>query len=518
MNKKLIKIGAALMTVIMLVSMFTFSSSAYIAYNTYEFNFYGEAMAAPSTYAPEKIYYGADLGVGSFDNPVDLYVSPQNELYVLDYFGTENDAKLHIFDSEFKHITTLTTLKANGNDYKMRLPESVTVDQYGYIYICDTGNKQVIKLDKDKSGTIVQTIGAPKTEIFSGEFKPSKVAIAKNMSLYVISTGTLDGIMEFNKDGVFLRYFGAPDVALTLMDMVTMAWRRVYRSIIGQQASDFFVTFVPTEFVNLVVDDYGFVYAVVASTGGNDNTNQLKKMNFLGNSVLDPNAKSTQKVSTSLSETYGDLVRSDTLGKNVFKDVAVDADGFITMMDANLGKIFEYDPEGNMTAIYGTKGKQLGLFQKPKAIAKLGKKTLVLDNYFGSITVFDLTKYGKTLHNGINLYDQGLYEEAENYWQEILKNNANCELAHIGIGKVYYQYGRYKEALDHFEIANDRMNYESAFALYRESLLAEHFDLLMTSLVVLVVLLFVWKFFGKAIINAIKEKKQGGGDDDTDLE
>lgn len=326
MNKKLIKIGAALMAVVVLVSMFTFSSSAYIAYNTYDFNFYGDAMAAPSTYAPESIYYGTDLGVGSFDNAVDLYVSPQNEIYILDYYGAENEAKLHIFDSNFQHITTLSTLKANGNDYTMRLPESVAVDKYGYIYICDTGNKQVLKLDKDKSGNIVQTIGTPKSGLFSGEFKPSKVAIAKNMSLYVISTGTLDGIMEFNKDGVFLRYFGAPDVALSFMDMVSMAWRRVYRSIVGQQASEYFVTFVPTEFVNVVVDDYGFAYAVVASTGGNDNTNQLKKMNFLGNSVLDPNAKSTQKISAELSETYGDLVRSSTVGKNVFKDVAVDSD------------------------------------------------------------------------------------------------------------------------------------------------------------------------------------------------
>lgn len=518
MNKKMIKIVAALMTFVVLVSMFTFSSSAYIAYNTYEFNFYGDALAAPSTYAPETVYYGTDLGVGGFKNAVDLYVSPQNEIYVLDYFGTENEARLHIFDSNLKHITTLSTLTANGNPYTMRLPESVVVDKYGYIYVCDTGNKQVIKLDKDKSGTIVQTFGAPRTEVFSGEFKPSKVAIAKNMSIYVISTGTLDGIMEFNKDGVFLRYFGAPDVALSVMDMVSMAWRRFYRSVIGKQASDYFVSFVPTEFVNMVVDDYGFAYAVVSSTGGNENTNQLKKMNFLGNSVLDPNAKSTKKVSTKLSETYGDLVRSKTVGSNVFKDVAVDSDGFITMMDTKLCKIFEYDAEGNMTAIYGTKGKQLGLFYKPVAIAKLGKKTLVLDNYFGSITVFDLTKYGKTLHNGINLYDQGLYDEAENYWQEILKNNANCELAHIGIGKVYYQCGRYKDALDHFEIANDRMNYESAFALYRESLIADYFDLLMTTILVLVVLLLVWKFFGKAIIQAIKEKKQGGGDDDTDLE
>ena len=225
-----------------------------------------------------------------------------------------------------------------------------------------------------------------------------------------------------------------------------------------------------------------------------------------------------KKKSTKLSETYGDLVQASTIGTNVFKDVAVDSEGYITMMDTGLGKLFEYDAEGNMTAVYGTKGKQLGLLQKPVAIAKLGNKTLVLDNYFGSITVFGLTEYGETLHTAINLYDQGLYNEAESYWQEILKNNANCELAHIGIGKVYYQYGRYKEALDHFKIANDRMNYESAFALYRESLIADHFDLIMTSLVVLVVLMLVWKFFGKTIIKAIKEKKQGGGDDDTDFE
>ena len=238
-------------------------------------------------------------------------------------------------------------------------------------------------------------------------------------------------------------------------------------------------------------------------------------MNFLGNNILDPNAKSTQKISTTLSETYGDLVRRSTGNQgNIFQDVAVDEDGFITMLDTNLRKIFEYDSEGNMTFVYGAQGKQEGLFEKPVALAKLGKKTLVLDSHFGSVTVFDLTQHGETLHKAVIEYDKGLYDEAEEYWLDVLKSNANCELAHIGIGKVYYQNARYEEALNHFELANDRKNYESTFALYREEVIADHFGLIMTVLVALVVIWVVWKIFGKSIKEAINNKKQGGGDED----
>lgn len=505
------------MVMLVLASMLAMPSSAYIAFNTYNYNYYGEAVETPSGYTPEKVYYGEDLGVGEMTNAVDIYVSPQNEIYILDYYGTDNIARLHIFDSNFKLIKTLTTLTANGHPYTMNLPESVVVDKYGYIYVCDTGNQQVLKLDKDRSGKIVQTIGAPNSDLFSGDFKPTKVAIAKNMSLYVICSGALDGIMEFNTNGVFLRYFGAPDVQLSLSDMVTLAWRKVYRALLGQDADAAFITFVPTEFENLVVDDYGFVYSVIAAAG-EENTDQLMKMNFLGNNILDPTAKSTQKISSTLSRTYGDLVRRATKNQgNIFKDVAVDEDGFITMLDTNLRKIFEYDAEGNLTFVYGAYGKQQGLFYNPVAVAKLGKKTLVLDAYFGSVTVYDQTQYGKTLHQGIVLYDQGLYNEAEEYWNKVLQSNANCELAHIGLGKVYYQYGRYEEALEHFKVANDRMNYQDTFSLYRESVIAGHFNLIMTLLVVIVVLLILWRIFGKTIIGKIKELKQGGGEhDDTE--
>ena len=178
-----------------------------------------------------QVLYGADFGIDELTNAADIYVSPQKEIYILDYYGSDNEVRIHILDENFNLITTLSTLQANGHDYKMNLAESVVVDQYGYIYVCDTGNRQVLKLDKDKSGKIIQTIGAPDSDLFSGDFKPSKLAIAKNMSLYVISRGCLDGIMEFDSNGKFLRYFGAPDVQLTLAQLMDLAWRKVYRCV-----------------------------------------------------------------------------------------------------------------------------------------------------------------------------------------------------------------------------------------------------------------------------------------------
>lgn len=522
MKRRLIKICAVLMAATILLSMLVMSSSAYVAFNSYNYNYYGEAIEVPSGYTPVDVLTGKDLGVpdGVLANAVDIYVSPTEEIYIIDYFGTENEPRLHVINKDFTYKKTYTTFvdkTVDGNpEYKMNLPEGVTVDLHGNIYICDTGNNRVIKVNQN--GELIGKFNAPNSELFTGEFKPSKVAIAKNESVYVICNGALDGIMEFNRYGTFLRYFGAPDVQLSLADMVTLAWRRIYRAISGQNADASFITFVPTEFENMVVDEDGFVYAVIAATG-ETNTDQLMKMNFLGNNILDPTVKSTAKVNSTLSSTFGDLVRRSTSGHgNIFKDVAVDEDGFITMLDTNLCKVFEYDTEGNMTFVYGAKGYQQGLFYKPISMAKLGKKTLVLDNYFGTVTVFDLTYHGRTLHSAINLYDAGLYDQAESYWDEVLKTNANCELAHIGVAKVLYQKGDYEGALDHFKLANDRTNYQDAYSLYRESVLSDNFDFIMTLLVVLILLMVVFKVFGKRIFEAIKNKRKGGGDDDDEIE
>ncbi len=526
MKKRLTKILAVVMVASVLITMLAATSFGATNFNSYNYNYYGEPIETPSGYAPVARYTGKDLGVETITNGIDIYVSPQNEIYILDQ-GTENAVKLHIFDANFKLIKTISNVTENGAPLTIPLnkPEGVTVDKEGYIYLCDTGNERILKLDKDRSGEVVLQINKPTSQLFyqskkDKTFQPSKVAIAKNDSIYVISNGDTSGIMEFNQYGVFLRYFGAPDVQPSFTELVSLAWRRIYRAISGEAADNSFITMVPTEFENLVVDEQGFVYSVIAATS-ESNKDQLMKMNFLGNNILDPTAKSTAKISTALSETYGDLVRRSTTSEgNIFNDVSVDDDGFITMLDFNLSKIFEYDPDGNMTFVYSGPGYQFGQLRKEEAVglAKLGKKTLVLDSYHGAVTVFDLTDYGRTLHDAVNYYDQGKYSEAEGLWVEVLKANANCELAHIGIGKVLYQKGDYESALNHYKLANDRTNYQDAYSLYRESLLADNFDFIMTLLLVLVLLLVFAKVFGKKIFEAIKNKREGGADDDDELE
>ncbi len=117
MKKNFVKIGAVAMIMVMLASMLAMPSSAYIAFNTYNYDFYGETVVTPSGYTPEATYYSDDLGIDELTHAMDLYVSPQNEIYILDYYGSESEPRLHIFDSNFKLIKTLSTLTANGNPY-----------------------------------------------------------------------------------------------------------------------------------------------------------------------------------------------------------------------------------------------------------------------------------------------------------------------------------------------------------------------------------------------------------------
>ena len=59
--------------------------------------------------------------------------------------------------------------------------------------------------------------------------------------------------------------------------------------------------------------------------------------------------------------------------------------------------------------------------EKASAIAKLGKKTLVVDATLCGITVFDLSEYGAALHEAVVLYNQGLYTEADPLWKQVLR-------------------------------------------------------------------------------------------------
>lgn len=482
---------------------------AYIPYNTYNYNFYGETVGSPSGYVPEKIYLAEDLGISSIHNPNDIYVSDDNEIYMLDLGGENAKGRLCIFDADFKLIKEFKSLTdIDGSVYYLNNPCGVTVDKDGYIYVCDTDNAAVLKMTKE--GKIVMKYEQPGDEVFdeSYTYQPYKIVIGINGAAYVISRGCLDGILEFDTSGEFVRFFGAPKVQLSVGDYIGIYWRKIYRAFGGADVDKIFVTFVPTEFENIDIDDNGFIFSTVIASEAS--TDEVSKLNFTGSNVLSPTTKSTKKVSDKLSKNYGDL---ETLSKDIdnnFVDIVVDNDGFFSVLDTKLSKIFEYDAEGNLVFVYGGSGQQVGTMVQASSMAKLGKKTLIVDKTLCGITVYDLSDYGKTLHDAVVLYNKGLYNEAEPLWREVLRYNANSDIAHVGIGKVSYMNGQYKEAMAEFKLANDRENYSRSYELYRKEYIREHFGVFMTVIAVLIVLIILWRFFGKKITHNIKAKKEGG--------
>ena len=498
-----------LMSVVLMTSAY-----AYVPYTAYNFDYYGDIVSGPAGYVPEKVLFGADMGLDELTNPTDMYVTKDNRVYIVDHDTTSTYARVVILDENLKLIKIID--KFYGTDGKALTVNNlmgVCVDDDGYIYLCDPDNFRILKINQ--SGKTVLTYGAPPQEYVTDSFtyRPQKLAIGINGSIYVLSQGCTDGILEFDTKGVFVRFFGAPEVELSVSDYINIYWRNIYRVFGGDQVDAYFATYVPSEFSNLTVDENGFVFTMVAAN--ESSTEELYKLNFIGTNILDPNQKSTKKKTTALSANYGDLITRSTIGEgNTFADVCTDSDGFFSLLDNNLGKVFEYDKEGNLIFVYGNKGNeanqiQAGLLDFPSAIAKLNDRTLVLDGSTGAITVYKLSDYGKQLHQAVNLYNLGKYEESRTPWNNVLKYDANSELAHIGLGKVYYLQGEYKEALAEFKLGNDRNNYSRTYKLYRDEVIRANFGWVITIIVVLIILLVVNKKFGKRIRAAIKNKRKG---------
>ena len=517
MKRSFRKTFVLISSVVLLMTVLVSSAFAYTPYTAYNFDYYGDIVAGPAGYVPERILDGEALGVDELTNPSDMYIHTDNKIYITDTDPSASYARVIILNSDFKLIKMIT--KFIGTDGKpLTVPSlrGICVDKAGFIYVCDPDNFRVLKMNA--SGQVVLVYGAPPKEYVTESFvyRPQKLGIGINGSIYVLSQGNTDGIMEFDTKGVFVRFFGAPEVELSVSDYINIYWRRIYRVFGGSAVDEYFATYVPSEFSNLTVDENGFIFTMVASN--ENSTNELYKLNFVGTNILDPSQKSTKKKTSSLSSNYGDLITRMTVGAgNIFADVCTDEDGFFSLLDSNLGKVFEYDKEGNLIFVYGNKGNeanqiQAGLLDFPSAIAKLGKRTIVLDAGAGTITIYKLSDFGEQLHQAVNFYNRGEYEASKEPWNHVLKYDANSELAHIGLGKVLYLQGNYKESLAEFKLGNDRNNYSRAYKLYRDSVIRSNFGWVISIAVLLIAFLIVRKKYGRRIKAALAARKKKGGE------
>lgn len=428
-------------------------------YEGYTYSYWGEAVHSPIAYLPQRTMTGQDIGIGPLTAPSDMFAAPDGNLYVLD----SGNGRIVVLNNEWKAIRQIQGFQHDGRKDSFNNPEGIFVTEAGHIYVADTENRRVIELSP--KGDFVREVAAPKSEVISDhfEFFPRKVIVDKAGRIYVVARGVFEGIIEFDSDGVFTGFMGTNRVQF---DPVDLFWKTVST----KEQREKLIRFVPTEFNNLDLDRDGFIYTTTASA---QSEAPVKRLNPSGIDVLRVN------------EYWGPIGDISRL-RSVFIDIDVSDNGVYRMLDSTRGRIFTYNEDGNLLYVFGQLGSQEGTFKNPVTVESSGNRVFVLDHDLGTITEFAPTKFGSLVNEANGLYSIGKHEKAAALWKQVLKLDANYEMAYVGIGKSMLRQGEYKQAMTYLKLGNDREYYSKALTKYRREYMRENFGTIMTVLIGLI--------------------------------
>ncbi|MDQ6420295.1 hypothetical protein RB620_12700 [Paenibacillus sp. LHD-117] len=462
-------------------------------YKSYVYNEWDQSKASPTGYLPGGSYTGIEAGAGAFMEPQDLFVDAQDNVYVADT-GNKRIVKLN---EEFKAETVIDGLSWQGSELKLSAPTGLFVSGDGTMYIADKEAGRVIRAGADGKADLV--IEKPQDPLIASDFvfKPVKVAADNAGRIYVLSEGQFFGLMQFDAKGKFTGYYGSNRVEVTPAVVLESFWK----SILSKEQRDAMMKLLPIEYSNLHIGADNFVYTTTIVS--RNSREEIKKLNPLGNNVL---------VTSGGAADFGDKEISFKGGvkqDSSFLDVAVDGDGFIAGLDRTRGKVFEYDAEGNPVSIFGSLGHQRGTFGQPVALAYWKDELLVLDAGKRNVTRFVRSEYGSLVREATILYNQGLYEEAAVIWKEVARRNTSNEIAYLGMAKALEKEGDYEEALHYYKLGTSRSGYSDTFGLKRMDTVRGNLPLIMTVLIAALAGYYGYKGF--RLWRNAKRKEVAGG-------
>lgn len=452
----------------LLLASFPDARAATAPYESYIYNADGRAVPSPAIAVPEQAVTGNDLGIGPFVEPQDLYVDGDGRLWLAD----TGNHRLVVLDDACRLIRVLDTFRKGDETLTLDKPEGIFVDNNNRLYIADTGHARVLVTDME--GQVLHILERPDTSLLPDTyvFQPKKVVSDSSGAIFVLAQGVYQGLLSYNSEGTFLGFYGGNRVQMTLEIALDRLWRKFLTA--DQIAAT--KRYVPSEYVNLDIDDGDFLFTCDATAA-----NQIKQLNSLGENILE---------GTAADPVFGDpdaeIVQNAAV-RTVFVDVNVDETGIISCLDATRGKVFRYDTECRLLGVFGSMGSQVGAFELPTALESRGDELLVLDGAKNSLTVFRRTAYGACIEEAVSLYNDGRYEEAIGPWREVLGRNGNAQIAHEGMGKAQLKLGQYREAMDSFRKAGDNRSYSEAFSLLRNQWLRAHFGLVAAGIALVVI-------------------------------
>lgn len=395
-------------------------------YTTWALGPGGRGFQTQDAYRP---YDEIDLPTEGAD---DFFVLPDNTIYLAD-----SDQGRILKLQNFEVVATY------GEDV-LEGPTGLFVDEDGIMYIADAKANKIVILDAD--GNLINQFGRPSEPLFgiNKEFLPRKIAVDARRNLYIISEGSVNGIVQMNTLGNFIGYFGANTASTSLRFILQ-------RMFLTQEQLDQFIKNIAASPSNLTIDHQGMVYTV--TSGSANHWESIRKFTVSGKNI-----------------------HPGTLGSQLFRDIHTSDNGLVIAVDAD-GRLFEYDSYGTLLFVFGAKdnGEQrVGTLREPTAIARYGEFVYVLDKSKNVIVVYESTEFARTVHEGVRLYMDGFYMEAKPYFEEVLNFNGSFIMAYQAIADAYYKQRDYSNALANYRYAEDRPGYSQAFWELRNVLIQKY--------------------------------------------
>lgn len=434
------------------------------------------------------------------------------------------------------------------------------------IYICDKGNNQVVVLDATTYdptlGTyeVYQVLTKPLDELDeSTSFVPKKVITDIQGRFYVIVENETFGIMQFSIEGKFDRYTGTNPITLT-------PWEIFWRNFSSEEQLSTQKTLNNIAFNSIVYSKEDFMIyttslAIENKNGTLNDKVMIKKINPSGDDILRRNGYNKPMGDVKYVTTR-DWNNSSTTPSQLV-GITVNDYGVYSVIDQSKGRIFTYDNEGNLLYISGEKGIQADKISNPAAIQYLGENLLVLDSNNKTIIKFEPTEIAQIINKAVKQEKAGyttrivptynyvtnswwigkedtkkgnpdavitekdgywyIGEENTNilagelassdYWEQVIKLNANYEYAYVGIGHKYMDQEEYKLAMDYFKLGENRIYYSKAFKQYRDGIIKEWFAPVVITLVVLIGGRYAYKIYRNKKLGIKKEEETGMGDE-----
>jgi len=415
-----------------------------------------EPIPIPQAYTVVHVirYLGETVGLNEAQ---DLFVDSSDNLYVADT-GNDRIVKLNA-NWELAGIF-------KGEEKGMKSPKGVFVDKFGDILIADTQNERILHLSPE--GKFVEEFISPTSDLLGDyfTFTPTKLYLSPTGYLYVLRGRV---IMTLDAGNNFRGYLGQSHVGFSFNSwLINFFATEEQKDRIAQRQA--------ASYTNITMDQDGFIYA----TSLEESKSQIKKLNVVGENIY-----IEQFFGERTYDEVGDIVFPE------FVDVTVQKNGIVSALEKNQCKIYQYDQEGNLLAVFGGKGDKEGRFIMPTSITHDSQGRLyVLDS--NMIQVLEPTQFIIDVHRAVHLYSQGKYSESHKEWLKVKKVDENYPLASRGIAKLLYKQGEFKEALASYRSGQDKAGYSLVFSEYRHDLFRKYFPVVVLGLVlILVFLVFV---------------------------